>query len=303
MRLTAPVVVCPSVSRVLPIPAVLRSQERWLCWLGEQARKIPYTPRLYGRANVNDPSDWTDLETAQAALEYMGYDGLGFVLGGGTVGIDLDCCREVEAGALTPAAKAIVDRITSYTELSPSWTGVKIFLLADTDVNKRAPGVEIYSRSRYFTVAGQHVSGTPDDLQKRTKELATLCKDLFGSVPDSGSGQWLGLRPTYSQPGADDEVLLRRAHDAPNGAKFADLFAGRWKGRYPSQSEADLALCRLIGTKPNAALAAGSTLHYLKEDLELLSLLDGSWFTDDAVGLLTTADFVVPPRPPKKCGE
>ena len=59
----------------------------------------------------------------------------------------------------------------------------------------------------------------------------------------------------------------------------------------------------LTGTKPKAALAAGSTLYYLKADLELLSLLDGSWFTDDAVGLLTAADFVVPPRPPKNWGE
>ena len=70
MRPAAPVVLCPALSRIVPIPAVMRSQQRWLCWRGEQGRKIPYTPRLYGRASVNDPSDWTGLETAQAALEY-----------------------------------------------------------------------------------------------------------------------------------------------------------------------------------------------------------------------------------------
>ncbi len=40
--------------------------------------------------------------------------------------------------------------------------------------------------------------------------------------------------------------LLHRAMDATNGAKFERLWYGAWEDAYPSQSEADLALCALL---------------------------------------------------------
>jgi primase-polymerase (primpol)-like protein len=122
--------------------------------------------------------------------------------------------------------------------------------------------IEIYSRNRYFTVTGQHVPGTPDDLQERTEELAALCKDLFGSTLESVPGPESRASPERSTPGStrwwprphwhpndeDNDVLLARAHADPwRGDKFAGLFAGRWRERgYQSQSDADLALCGLL---------------------------------------------------------
>ena len=45
---------------------------------------------------------------------------------------------------------------------------------------------------------------------------------------------------------ADDD-LLRRAFTARNGAKVRSLYAGKWEEYYSTQSEADAALCSLLG--------------------------------------------------------
>jgi len=46
---------------------------------------------------------------------------------------------------------------------------------------------------------------------------------------------------------ASDAQILQRARRARNGALFSALWAGHWRDRYGSQSEADLALCSLLG--------------------------------------------------------
>jgi len=54
-------------------------------------------------------------------------DGVGYVLGDGVAGVDLDDCRDPETGTIEPWAAQIITDINSYTEVSPSGTGVKIF--------------------------------------------------------------------------------------------------------------------------------------------------------------------------------
>jgi primase-polymerase (primpol)-like protein len=48
--------------------------------------------------------------------------------------------------------------------------------------------------------------------------------------------------PAHSSAVGDDAHTLARAYAARNGAKFGALWRGDWSG-YPSQSEADQALC------------------------------------------------------------
>lgn len=85
------------------------------------------------------------------------------------MGIDLDGC--VRDGEIEPWAQEIVDAIGSYTEVSPSGTGVHILAYVDprtTGVVGRADhrrGIEVYNHGRYFTVAGrQIVSGGMTDV-------------------------------------------------------------------------------------------------------------------------------------------
>jgi len=46
----------------------------------------------------------------------------------GLVGIDLDDCRDPETGALRRWARRVIKKLKSYAEVSPSGTGVKIWL-------------------------------------------------------------------------------------------------------------------------------------------------------------------------------
>ena len=43
-----------------------------------------------------------------------------------------------------------------------------------------------------------------------------------------------------------DDDLIERARKADDGGKFDRLWSGEWQGAYPSQSEADLALCMTL---------------------------------------------------------
>jgi putative DNA primase/helicase len=230
------------------IPPEMVHERRWVVWKLEtrqgQRTKVPYQslgPST--RASSTDPKTWSDFDTAHAAVEDGKADGFGFVLGGGYAGVDLDACRDPETGAMTAEAQAIIHALSSYTEISPSGTGVHILLRGRLLPGGRRQGhVEIYADGRYFTVTGQHVEGTPTTLEARTADLAALYDRLFGT---SGSNDHRpGPRPVATIAD-DDAVLLERACGASNGAKFSALWAGD-RTAYASASEADLALCRLL---------------------------------------------------------
>jgi hypothetical protein len=89
-------------------------------------------------------------------------NGLGFVFAPDDpfCGIDLDNCYPSDAAECAPWAKEILDRFAdTYTEESPSGTGVKIWCRAKAPrCGKwliRAGAIEIYDHARYFAATGQ----------------------------------------------------------------------------------------------------------------------------------------------------
>ena len=81
--------------------------------------------------------------------------GIGFVLTKqtGIVGIDLDHC--VENGIVNTWAAGIIESVGGFAELSPSGTGVHIYIKGSLPwPNKRTNGIEIYSHNSYLTVTG-----------------------------------------------------------------------------------------------------------------------------------------------------
>ena len=121
------------------IPPELRALDRWVCWQQSPSGKPPINAnlRFNGRhefAKVNDPATWSSFD---AAVKYwqdhlLGKgpaSGLSFALtGDGIVAIDLDDCREPTHGGLDGRAGAIIrQHFSSYTEISPSGTGIHIF--------------------------------------------------------------------------------------------------------------------------------------------------------------------------------
>src|SRR5260370_5495941 len=141
---------------------------------------------------------------------------------------------------MTAEAQWIIHELSSYTEISPSGTGVHIVLRGDLPPGGRRQGhVEIYADGRYFTVTGRHVEGSPTTIEDRTAELAALHGRLFAT--NSNDIDHRPLPRPIASVADDDAVLLDRARSASNGAKFSALWAGETTA-YASPSEADLAL-------------------------------------------------------------
>jgi putative DNA primase/helicase len=212
------------------IPAELRHERRWVV---AQA-KVPYRPLdATRRADTTDPATWSDFDTAWHLVESGRFPMLGFVLGNGFVGVDLDKCRNAETGVIESWATDIIELLDSYTETSVSGTGVHVICLGKLPAGRRRKGkVEMYESARYFVVTGQTMVSAP--IEDRTAELAVLHANTFGRPEDSDQPATLSGATDLT-----DDAVLDRARSASNGGKFQRLWSGDLSG-YDSRSEADL---------------------------------------------------------------
>ncbi|WP_395542198.1 DUF3987 domain-containing protein [Neotabrizicola sp. sgz301269] len=205
-------------------------------------RKVPQNPRTGQRASVDDPTTWGSFDQACGVT---GAVGIGYVLSGQDrfACIDLDGCIDPD-GVLSPLAQEVVQRFASYTEVSPSGTGLHVWIEGEMPGGRgrknSVSAVEAYSESRFVTVTGQ-AFGAPRPIAERRDLLnqfvaANFAKRFSASVA-----------ATFEQPErAGDEEIYERGKAASNGQKFADLWAGNWQVMYSSQSEADFALVDML---------------------------------------------------------
>ena len=152
------------------IPAELRQLLQWVTWRYEQrdpARKptkIPKNPRTGANASTTDPATWSTCAEAVTACSRFGHDGVGFVFAAGDpyFGVDLDRCRDAETGHIAPWAQTIVRRLDTYTEVTPSGTGLHIIGKGTLPPGQRRTGsIEMYDQKRFFTVTGQALEVQP----------------------------------------------------------------------------------------------------------------------------------------------
>jgi putative DNA primase/helicase len=239
------------------IPKELRQIPNWVNWqlvFKEGATKpwtkVPKNPLTGGNAATDAPSTWTTFEAALAASPR--HAGIGFVFTeeNGLVGVDLDHCRDPKTGAIEVWARRIVNQLESYTEVTPSGTGLHIIVRGEIPEGRRKWGnIEMYSSGRYFTFTGRHLEGTPLVVEARTESIGLLHSSLDEEPkkkewPRAGhnSPRPAPASAPASAPDADDD-LLERAKRWRNGDKTADLWNGVWEARFTSQSEADQSFC------------------------------------------------------------
>ncbi len=243
--------------RIHTIPEELRSRPRWVLWRleerGGRGTKVPYMP-TGTRAKSDDPRTWSPFEMALDCLTRnpTSYTGLGYVFAkqDGLIGVDLDHCLDPSTSTPLPWARHILDLLDSYTEISPSGTGLHVILKGtkpdqrckQTRVSGAPPdsGFEWYDSHRYFTVSGDIFPGATSDIAIRNGELKQV-RDLIWPP---------NTPPTTSRGNAnpdDDQALLDRIRASAQGQRFDILWRGDWRAAgYPSQSEADLALCAIL---------------------------------------------------------
>jgi hypothetical protein len=228
------------------IPNYLKALDCWVVWRLKIRRgkstKVPYCAATGQVASSTDPATWSTFEKALAAYRAGRYSGIGFVFNGadGIVGIDLDKCRNPTTGNIETWAAEVVSSLETYTEVSPSGKGLHLYLLGKLPAGGRKKGpIEVYESGRYFTVTGGHLEETPLELEDRSDRLRAFHESTFGREKSQG-------RPNHSSlMGRDDEAMVKKARAAQNGPKFSRLYGGDWSD-YPSQSEADMALCMIL---------------------------------------------------------
>ena len=132
-------------------------------------KKIPYLPAEDRRARIDDSSTWGTFEECAANVGRHGTDGVGLVLpGDGLICIDLDGVRDSESGCIADRAMAIIERFDSFTEVSPSGTGVHIWVRGRLPFDGRnlGNGYEIYQRGRFIALTGEAAPGPERPLRE-----------------------------------------------------------------------------------------------------------------------------------------
>jgi rubrerythrin len=199
------------------IPEVLKSRRQWVTWTYQgdvdpktnKQKKVLKNPHTGGNAQSDNPQTWSTYKHACNAAKQRNHAGIGFVFTDNDpyVGVDLDHCRNKATGEILPWAVEIIQEFNTYTEVSPSETGVKLFMEGDipSSVKNKSAGIEIYKVGRYFTVTGWHVEGTPktinyvngplENLHTQTKkqvEVTTVPASIIApATRNSHASEWV----------------------------------------------------------------------------------------------------------------
>jgi putative DNA primase/helicase len=147
-------------------------------------------------------------------------------------------------------AKDIMDIFKdSYIEKSPSGKGIRIIFLVDGFsynkslyyINNQKLGLEVYvagSTNKYVTITGDAIN--QGEIILANDQLEILL-DKYMQRPKTNTG----ITNEDSSSFLSDSSVIEKATASATGNKFKAL----WKGdtsSYPSQSEADLALCSIL---------------------------------------------------------
>lgn len=159
------------------IPAALKTYARWSPWkaLWSEDRgkwdKVPFNAKApdYGISTAK-PDKWVGFEEALKTYDQHEdkFAGLGYLLTGvhGIVGYDFDGC--IKDGVTAPWALELIYRLNSYSEISPSGNGVRVFCEGEVEADwtNHEAGIECYAghRPRFLTVTGQHLMISPAEV-------------------------------------------------------------------------------------------------------------------------------------------
>ena len=100
----------PDITRFARIPEQLIELPRWVLWRREipegrdKPTKVPYNARNGHKASSIAPRSWSSYVTTLEAYQAGEWDGIGFMLGDGWSGVDLDDCID-DVGALADWAR------------------------------------------------------------------------------------------------------------------------------------------------------------------------------------------------------
>ena len=182
------------------IPDELRSTDQWHCWKLVGGTKIPIQANG-SAAKSNDPSTWTDFETASDASQF--YSGLAFEISDPWTGIDLDDC--IDDNGIKAWALPILCRLDGigFAEVSPSQTGIKIITrgrkpLGSRCTHKHSEGqIEVYDSKRFWTITGDIYAGM-DEIGDGQEAVNWICETYLSREKESSAAPICPVAPRSS---------------------------------------------------------------------------------------------------------
>jgi hypothetical protein len=237
----------------------------WVAWqlerAGERITKVPYfTPARKARAN--DRSTWTTLAEAFANYQRLplpyNQGGIGIELGmlddnRAVGGVDLDTCIN-QAGEIEPWAREIICHFNTYTEFSPSGTGVKLLFEYDATLlpklraamgndwsktfkrpgDDHPPGIEVHLGNRYFAVTGERLKDAPEHFRREPLD------DLLWVLHVAGPGFVHAESPPSKSPEpqqSSSEAPVPLDHRLISLCASSPTLARLWAGDFSSLTD------------------------------------------------------------------
>ena len=217
------------------IPVELKSLPIWVGFKfkpqeNKKPLKEPFNAATGGKACSNNSRTWRSFAEVTGKAETMRFDAIGIGLAHPYVGIDLD--HSVSDGIIQPWAQEIIFFIDSYTEFSPSKTGIHIICKGTLPKGRKFGelNVEMYQKTRFFTVTGDIVPECLTAINDRTVQVEKLFEEC----------------ERKNEAKKFSKSIFDRIAKSKDAEKFQRLYSGQWQNDYPSQSEADLAFCNKL---------------------------------------------------------
>ncbi len=236
------------------VPEYLRKFPHWILWRYDlvegKYRKVPYCPYSQFKAKTNNKNSWSAFSYARNAYESnrTKYDGVAIVASSDDdlVLIDLDHHLEhnEETGEfiLTTFAAEIIESFDSYTEISPSQTGIHIIIRGKLPENIRHKvaelGLEVYDTGRSLAITGRIWDKVSDVMERQDALDRLIEKHLKKEIIEKK----YPVERLEKLSGTPDEVL-KKAFASNNGGSIERLYHGDTSDYGGDDSNADMAFC------------------------------------------------------------
>ena len=242
------------------VPEELKNMKRWVCFKVEgmedgKTTKRPYNALNGAMAKVNDEKTWTRFNLALSGCVKYNCDGIGFILGNGIFGIDLDNHEDVNGERpmtdeeFKVFSKEFIEKVDSYTELSQSGHGIHIIGSGQLPKGGRRKGcVEMYDSGRFFAFTGNAIKNIP--INFRENEVKELWEKYVYTPKNENclANQHSYRRPLYSaELKLTDSEVIETAINSRNGREFYRYYHdGDISQDGNDHSKADMAFCNLL---------------------------------------------------------
>lgn len=261
------------------IPEELRNLKQWglfhLKYIPERKKntKIPLNAYNGERGKSNDPSTWSDFDTALRALtKYDQADGLAFYFANGYVGLDIDSIESDLQDYFAGSPETLITTFKNltkktYMEISQSGKGIHAIFKGNIPGRHRRKGkYEMYQSGRFFALTGNTI-GSNKIQSLNHDEMKKLYEFLFGKDKIVNTDDYKE-KPINNLSVSE---IISRMLSSTRGQRDKLFMYGGWEEFYPSQSEADLAFAN------DLAFWTGKDFHKMDEIFRNSSLIRDKW--------------------------